>query len=97
MRSAWRQIICSSDKRQRQRNQQQACQQQADAVSTANGHRWLTSAGLKPVFASLDEKTLQQLNARIAVEGQDAKRVAADINGSASVTSSRPVSSRPTR
>ncbi|HCD8358918.1 TPA: ABC transporter substrate-binding protein [Klebsiella quasipneumoniae] len=33
---------------------------------------------LKPVFASLDEKTLQQLNARIAVEGQDAKRVAAD-------------------
>ena len=33
---------------------------------------------LKPVFASLDEKTLQQLNARIAVEGQDAKRGAAD-------------------
>ena len=33
---------------------------------------------LQPVFASLDEKTLQQLNARIAVEGQDAKRVAAD-------------------
>ncbi|HIB8814239.1 TPA: glycine betaine ABC transporter substrate-binding protein OsmF [Klebsiella quasipneumoniae] len=33
---------------------------------------------LKPVFASLDEKTLQQLNARIAVEGQDSKRVAAD-------------------
>ena len=33
---------------------------------------------LKPVFASLDEKTLQQLHARIAVEGQDAKRVAAD-------------------
>ena len=32
---------------------------------------------LQPVFASLDEKTLQQLNARIAVEG-DAKRVAAD-------------------
>ncbi len=31
---------------------------------------------LQPVFASLDEKTLQQLNARIAVEGQDAKRVA---------------------
>lgn len=25
---------------------------------------------LQPVFASLDEKTLQQLNARIAVEGQ---------------------------
>ncbi|SUG32481.1 Osmoprotectant ABC transporter binding proteinYehZ [Salmonella enterica subsp. arizonae] len=24
---------------------------------------------LQPVFASLDEKTLQQLNARIAVEG----------------------------
>jgi glycine betaine/choline ABC-type transport system substrate-binding protein len=50
-------------------------------VSTANGHRWLTSAGLSAadnVFASLDEKTLQQLNARIAVEGQDAKRVAAD-------------------
>jgi osmoprotectant transport system substrate-binding protein len=33
---------------------------------------------LKPVFASLDEKTLQQLNANIAVEGQDAKKVAAD-------------------
>lgn len=28
---------------------------------------------LQPVFASLDEKTLQQLNARIAVEGLDAK------------------------
>ncbi|WP_437608446.1 glycine betaine ABC transporter substrate-binding protein OsmF [Erwinia sp. V71] len=35
--------------------------------------RWL-----QPVFASLDEQTLQQLNAKIAVEGQDAKRVAAD-------------------
>ena len=33
---------------------------------------------LKPVFASLDEKTLQQLNASIAVEGLDAKKVAAD-------------------
>lgn len=33
---------------------------------------------LQPVFASLDEKTLQQLNAKIAVEGQDAKSVAAD-------------------
>ncbi|EMS9599177.1 ABC transporter substrate-binding protein [Salmonella enterica] len=33
---------------------------------------------LQPVFASLDEKTLQQLNAKIAVEGQDAKKVAAD-------------------
>ncbi|WNN45744.1 glycine betaine ABC transporter substrate-binding protein OsmF [Winslowiella toletana] len=33
---------------------------------------------LQPVFASLDEKTLQQLNAKIAVEGQDAKTVAAD-------------------
>ncbi|MGL3817341.1 glycine betaine ABC transporter substrate-binding protein OsmF [Klebsiella pneumoniae] len=33
---------------------------------------------LQPVFASLDAKTLQQLNASIAVEGQDAKRVAAD-------------------
>ncbi len=33
---------------------------------------------LQPVFASLDEQTLQQLNAKIAVEGQDAKRVAAD-------------------
>lgn len=33
---------------------------------------------LKPVFASLDEKTLQSLNAKIAVEGQDAKQVAAD-------------------
>lgn len=38
----------------------------------------LISLPLQPVFASLDEKTLQQLNARIAVEGQDAKRVAAD-------------------
>lgn len=33
---------------------------------------------LKPVFASLDAKTLQQLNASIAVEGLDAKKVAAD-------------------
>ncbi len=33
---------------------------------------------LKPVFASLDEKTLQELNAKIAVEVQDAKTVAAD-------------------
>lgn len=36
------------------------------------------SGWLKPVFASLDEKTLQQLNAKIAVEGQDAKQVASD-------------------
>ena len=35
--------------------------------------RWL-----QPVFASLDAKTLQQLNAQIAVEGQDAKSVAAN-------------------
>ncbi|KAA0420994.1 glycine betaine ABC transporter substrate-binding protein OsmF [Salmonella enterica] len=35
---------------------------------------------LQPVFASLDEKTLQQLNARIAVEGRDAKNVAADYH-----------------
>ena len=33
---------------------------------------------LKPVFSALDEKTLQSLNAKIAVEGQDAKKVAAD-------------------
>ncbi|MFS2223336.1 ABC transporter substrate-binding protein [Pantoea sp. B65] len=33
---------------------------------------------LQPVFASLDEQTLQQLNAKIAIEGQDAKSVAAD-------------------
>lgn len=33
---------------------------------------------LQPVFASLDEKTLQTLNAKIAVEGQNAKKVAAD-------------------
>ena len=33
---------------------------------------------LQPVFASLDEKTLQQLNASIAVEGLDAKKVASD-------------------
>jgi osmoprotectant transport system substrate-binding protein len=32
--------------------------------------------GLAPVFASLDLKTLQGLNAKIAVEGQDAKQVA---------------------
>ncbi|MCC6196419.1 MAG: ABC transporter substrate-binding protein [Burkholderiales bacterium] len=32
---------------------------------------------LAPVFRSLDTRTLQTLNARIAVEGQDAKRVAA--------------------
>jgi osmoprotectant transport system substrate-binding protein len=34
-------------------------------------------AVLEPVFASLDLATLQTLNARIAVEGQDAKQVAA--------------------
>lgn len=33
---------------------------------------------LKPAFTSLDEKTLQKLNASIAVEGLDAKKVAAD-------------------
>lgn len=33
---------------------------------------------LKPVFEQLDEKTLQTLNASIAVEGLDAKKVAAD-------------------
>lgn len=33
---------------------------------------------LDPVFASLDSATLQRLNAKIAVEGQDAKQVAAD-------------------
>jgi osmoprotectant transport system substrate-binding protein len=33
---------------------------------------------LKPVFATLDGPTLQQLNAQIAVEGQDAKQVAAN-------------------
>lgn len=32
---------------------------------------------LQPVFASLDARTLQQLNAQIAVEGQDASSVAA--------------------
>ena len=31
---------------------------------------------LEPVFASLTLETLQTLNSRIAVEGQDAKRVA---------------------
>lgn len=35
-------------------------------------------AWLKPAFASLDEKTLQGLNASIAVEGLDAKKVASD-------------------
>lgn len=34
-------------------------------------------AALEPVFASLDLSTLQTLNAKIAVEGQDAKAVAA--------------------
>jgi len=33
---------------------------------------------LKPVFASLDTPTLQKLNASIAVEGQNASKVAAD-------------------
>ncbi|GGP23376.1 glycine betaine ABC transporter substrate-binding protein OsmF [Silvimonas iriomotensis] len=33
---------------------------------------------LAPVFQSLDSRTLQTLNARIAIEGQDAKKVAAD-------------------
>ncbi len=33
---------------------------------------------LKPVFATLDAPTLQSLNAKIAVEGQDAGQVAAD-------------------
>ena len=33
---------------------------------------------LKPVFSKLDEKTLQQLNAKIAVEGQDASSVASE-------------------
>lgn len=33
---------------------------------------------LKPVFSALDEKTLQQLNARIAVDGQDASSVATE-------------------
>jgi osmoprotectant transport system substrate-binding protein len=32
---------------------------------------------LAPVFRSLDTATLQTLNAKIAVEGQDAKQVAA--------------------
>ncbi|WP_276575746.1 ABC transporter substrate-binding protein [Pantoea alhagi] len=36
------------------------------------------AAWLKPVFSALDEKTLQSLNAKIAVEGQDAKKVAAE-------------------
>ncbi len=33
---------------------------------------------LKPVFSALDEKTLQQLNASIAVDGRDARKVAGD-------------------
>ncbi|HEY0209800.1 glycine betaine ABC transporter substrate-binding protein OsmF [Acerihabitans sp.] len=36
------------------------------------------AAWLKPVFASLDTQTLQKLNAAIAVEGQNASKVAAD-------------------
>ncbi|BBR59589.1 MULTISPECIES: glycine betaine ABC transporter substrate-binding protein OsmF [unclassified Klebsiella] len=45
-----------------------------EAVLNANPDmaKWL-----QPVFASLDEKTLQTLNAKIAVEGLDAKSVAA--------------------
>ena len=33
---------------------------------------------LAPVFKTLDAPTLQSLNAKIALEGQDAKKVAAD-------------------
>ena len=33
---------------------------------------------LEPVFKSLTLETLQQLNAKIAVDGQDAKKVASD-------------------
>jgi osmoprotectant transport system substrate-binding protein len=33
---------------------------------------------LEPVFKSLSLETLQVLNAKIAVEGQDAKKVATD-------------------
>jgi len=33
---------------------------------------------LKPVFVSLDSPTLQKLNARIAIEGHDARKTAAD-------------------
>ena len=36
------------------------------------------AAWMKPVFEQLDEQTLQSLNASIAVEGLDAKKVAAD-------------------
>jgi osmoprotectant transport system substrate-binding protein len=35
-------------------------------------------ASLAPVFASLDDATLRRLNARIAVEGEDARTVAGD-------------------
>ena len=35
-------------------------------------------SALEPVFKSLDGPTLQSLNAKIAVEGQDAKKVSAD-------------------
>ena len=33
---------------------------------------------LEPIFKTLDEVTLQQLNAKIQLEGQDARKVAAD-------------------
>jgi osmoprotectant transport system substrate-binding protein len=36
------------------------------------------AAALDPIFASLSLATLQQLNARIAVEGEDAGAVARD-------------------
>ncbi|OHX13477.1 glycine betaine ABC transporter substrate-binding protein OsmF [Chromobacterium sphagni] len=36
------------------------------------------AAWLKPVFQSLDEATLQKLNASIAIEGRDARQVAAN-------------------
>jgi osmoprotectant transport system substrate-binding protein len=33
---------------------------------------------LEPIFKSLDTETLQQLNARIQLEGVDARKVAGD-------------------
>jgi osmoprotectant transport system substrate-binding protein len=39
-------------------------------------------ASLVPVFASLDGAILRRLNARIAVDGEDARHVAADYLGS---------------
>jgi osmoprotectant transport system substrate-binding protein len=44
-------------------------------AAVLDAHPEIRSA-LEPVFASLNLETLQALNAKIAVEGQDARQVA---------------------